>query len=50
MPNLDKYLEPKYAQIRSKGFTCDICNNYFANTKQSLAAHKRGCARKQANN
>lgn len=50
LPNLDKYLEPKYAQIRSKGFTCDLCNNYHANSKQSLAAHKRGCARKQAQN
>jgi len=46
MPNLEKYLEPKYANVKSRGFLCDICNNYTANTKQSLAAHKRGCARK----
>ena len=48
MPNLEKYLEPKYANVKSRGFLCDICNNYTANTKQSLAAHKRGCARKYA--
>ena len=47
-PNLEKYLEPKYALIKTRGFVCDICNNYTANTKQSLAAHKRGCSRKHA--
>jgi hypothetical protein len=47
-PTLEQYLEPKYALIKSRGFMCDICNNYTANTKQSLAAHKRGCARKHA--
>jgi hypothetical protein len=41
-------LEPKYALIKTRGFVCDICNNYTANTKQSLAAHKRGCSRKHA--
>ena len=46
LPNLDKYLEPKYAQVKTRGFVCDICNNYNANSKQSLAAHKRGCIRK----
>lgn len=46
LPNLDKYLSPKYAFVKSRTFVCDLCNNYNANTKQSLAAHKRGCKRK----
>jgi hypothetical protein len=46
MPSLDKYLAPKYAFVKARTFDCDLCNHYTANTKQSLAAHKRGCRRK----
>lgn len=43
LPCLDKYLEPKYAYIKTRCFTCDLCNVYTAHSKQSLSAHKRGC-------
>ena len=48
LPSLDKYLEPKFAVVRSasKNFTCDLCNAYCAPSKQSLSAHKRGCKSK----
>jgi len=46
MPVLDKYLEPKYGSVKSNIFTCDICGIQSYTNKQSLAAHKRGCAKK----
>jgi len=46
LPCLDKYLSHKYAYVKSNCFTCDICNIFVATTKQSLSAHKRGCAKK----
>jgi hypothetical protein len=45
-PELEKYLSAKYAYVKSAVFVCDLCNNFNAATKQSLAAHKRGCVRK----
>jgi hypothetical protein len=45
-PELDKYLSQKYAYVKSTCFTCDLCNNFSASSKQSLSAHKRGCAKK----
>jgi hypothetical protein len=47
LPSLDKYLEPKYAYVKTRCFMCDLCNVYTAPSKQSLSAHKRGC--KKAN-
>jgi len=46
LPSLDKYLSHKYAYVKSNCFTCDICSIFVATTKQSLSAHKRGCAKK----
>jgi hypothetical protein len=43
LPSLDKYLEPKYAYVKTRCFVCDLCNTYTASSKQSLSAHKRGC-------
>jgi hypothetical protein len=50
LPSLDKYLEPKFAAVRTtaKNLTCDFCNAYCAPSKQSLSAHKRGCKAKTA--
>jgi hypothetical protein len=45
-PELDKYLSQKYAFVKSRCFTCDLCNNFTAGSKQSLSAHKRGCVKK----
>ena len=45
-PELDKYLSQKYAYVKSVCFTCDLCNNFSASSKQSLSAHKRGCSKK----
>ena len=46
LPVLDKYLEPKYAYVRTRIFTCSLCNSFTGTSKQSLAAHQRGCAKK----
>jgi hypothetical protein len=46
LPVLDKYLEPKYATVKTRSFLCDICNKFNASNKQSLSAHKRGCIKK----
>jgi hypothetical protein len=46
LPALEKYLEPKYANVRQKGITCNICNVFSASSKQSLSAHQRGCKKK----
>lgn len=46
MPVLDKYLSPKYAFVKSRSLTCDLCNSFTANNKQGLSAHKRGCKKK----
>lgn len=46
MPVLDKYLSPKYAFVKSRSLTCDLCNAFTANNKQGLSAHKRGCKKK----
>jgi len=45
-PELDKYLSQKYAYVKNVCFVCDLCNNFNASNKQSLAAHKRGCIKK----
>lgn len=46
LPALEKYLEPKYANVRQKGIVCNICNVFSASSKQSLSAHQRGCKKK----
>lgn len=48
-PELDKYLSQKYAYVKTRCFTCDICNNFTAGSKQSLGAHKRSCSKKYNN-
>jgi len=48
-PELDKYLSQKYAYVKSACFTCDLCNNFTASSKQSISAHKRGCQKKHKN-
>jgi hypothetical protein len=45
-PELEKYLSQKYAYVKTACFTCDLCNNFSASSKQSLSAHKRGCSKK----
>lgn len=47
-PSLDRYLSSHYLIPVSKpGLKCDLCKLYSANNLKALAAHKRGCARKQ---
>jgi hypothetical protein len=49
-PSLDKFLSTKYsAPIQKPGLKCDMCKSFSANNLKALAAHKRGCARKQTN-
>jgi hypothetical protein len=45
-PELEKYLSQKYAYVKTACFTCDLCNNFTASSKQSISAHKRGCSKK----
>lgn len=46
-PSLDKFLSTKYAApIQKPGLKCDLCKLFNANNLKALAAHKRGCARK----
>jgi len=49
LPVLDKYLETKYAYVKQRNFACDLCNAFYATSKQSLSAHKRGCKKKVTN-
>ncbi len=49
-PSLDKYLDTKYAYVKERNFTCDICNAFTGTNKQSLSAHKRGCRKKNTTN
>ena len=44
-PTLDKYLAQKYASAKARCLVCDICGEFIARNKQSLSAHKRGCAK-----
>jgi hypothetical protein len=46
-PSLDKFLSTKYsAPIQKPGLKCDLCKSFSANNLKALAAHKRGCIRK----
>lgn len=47
LPSLEKYLEPKYACTKTKPLTCELCGIFCATNKQSMAAHKRACVKKQ---
>lgn len=44
--SLDKYLSTRYSSIKKQGYTCDLCNSFHVPTLKGLAAHKRGCLRK----
>jgi len=46
MPNLDRYLEPKYAYVKDRVFKCELCNDFVGKNKQALSSHKRGCKKK----
>lgn len=46
-PSLDKYLSSKFTTPMPKnGHRCDLCKIFNANNLKALAAHKRGCIRK----
>ena len=50
-PTLDKFLSTKYsAPIKKPGLKCDLCKSFSANNLKALAAHKRGCIRKNTLN
>jgi hypothetical protein len=49
-PSLDTYLSSKFTTPMPKnGHRCDICKIFNANNLKALAAHKRGCIRKNGN-
>jgi hypothetical protein len=45
-PVLNQYLSTKFTSTLRPGFKCDICRIFTVNTLKGLAAHKRGCIRK----
>jgi hypothetical protein len=46
-PILDKFLSTRYsAPIQKPGLKCELCKSFTANNLKALAAHKRGCVRK----
>jgi hypothetical protein len=45
-PVFNQYLSTKFTSILRPGFKCDICRIFTVNTLKGLAAHKRGCIRK----
>ena len=48
-PTLDKFLATKYTvTVQKPGLKCDLCKSFTANNLKALAAHKRGCIRKNA--
>ena len=48
-PCLDKFLSTRYsAPIQKPGLKCELCKSFTANNLKALAAHKRGCSRKNA--
>jgi len=50
-PCLEKYLSTKYTcPPQKQGFKCDLCKLFNANNLKALAAHKRGCVRKNSCN
>ena len=45
--SLDKYLSTKFSSTVSRqGHKCELCKNFNAHNLKALAAHKRGCIRK----
>lgn len=45
--SLDKYLSTKFSSVNVKQpHKCDLCKNFNAHNLKALAAHKRGCIRK----
>jgi hypothetical protein len=47
MPTLSSLLTAKFSQSEKLNYVCDICNDYVGKNSRALAAHKRGCSRKQ---
>lgn len=47
MPTLSSLLTTKFSQCEKLNYVCDICNDYVGKNSRALAAHKRGCSRKQ---
>lgn len=48
-PSLEKYLSSKFSNViyhSQNVFKCDLCKNFNAHNLKALAAHKRGCCRK----
>jgi len=45
-PSLAKFLSTKFSASIKQGFKCDLCRVFTVNTLKGLAAHKRGCSRK----
>ena len=45
--SLSNYLSEKYsAPVKKLGFNCELCSKYSGHNLKALAAHKRGCIRK----
>ncbi len=43
LPNIEKYLNSKFANIKNSDFLCNICGKFRGTSAKSLAAHQRSC-------
>ena len=46
---LEKYLNNKFAHMKTFNFKCEFCNTGW-DTRRALAAHKKGCQKKYIEN
>lgn len=47
LPSLERYLEPKFANIKKGVYICDVCDIFVGKNKKSLAAHRKTCVIKK---
>jgi len=48
-PSLERFLSTKFSvSVPKHGFKCDLCTCFTGNNLKALAAHKRGCIKKQS--
>jgi len=50
IPTLSSILNTKFSQSDKLTYKCNICNDFIGKNSRALAAHKRGCIKKNNNN
>ena len=49
IPTLSSILNTKFSQSDKLTYKCNICNDFIGKNSRALAAHKRGCIKKNNN-